>query len=123
MRCPHCGAALYRDDDGLACLCGYRKYDLPASTVMTPQQPKPQAKADDNIGWWAVLSTTPDKVKAASTELSIVVIDHCHGKGLTDGEAYAALQIILARLESRLETKLNRAQERNLNGFAHHLVG
>lgn len=119
MRCPHCGSALYRDEDGLACLCGYRKYDLPTSTPVSTKQTKPQAKADDGVGWWVALNTTPDAVKQAAADIGDVVMKQSQYAGV---QLYLALRVVLVRLENGYEVKLSREQERNLKGFIHHLA-
>ena len=122
MRCPHCGDALYRDDDGLACLCGFRKYDLPIASPVVTKRGTPEAQADDNVGWWVPVSTTPDAIKKAGAELAVVIAKHSRDNGLTDLETIIALRFVMMRLENRHAVKLSRAQECGLKGYLHHLI-
>ena len=112
MRCPKCGAAsLYRDDDGLACLCGYRKYDSPAAAA--------PVAAHDTVGWWAALGTRPEVVIGKARELSSAMLTD----GATPAELLVAVELVRLRLASEFHLELTPGQQKNLRGYLTHSLG
>jgi DNA-directed RNA polymerase subunit M/transcription elongation factor TFIIS len=124
-RCPKCGGALFTDEDGLACLCGYRGYKQQSIAKQEkPKQATPRSDArkldSDSIGWWCPLGTHPGQLEkdvVRASELSQTVMNQCQSNEFSIGQLYIALRVIRLRLESDFGISLSRLQESYLDSY------
>ena len=121
-RCPKCGGQLYGDEDGLACLCGYRGSG--------PEKIKPgpgpvRSYQGDGVGWWAAMGVPHAEIRRTAErgiELSSLFIQASGKQGFNSAELYIGLKLAMVKAEERSAINLSSSQERSLLGFLQHLA-